>query len=83
MLSKDNYYMISYKNEKTNIKIKIEKDYNLINMWNDNSKDGAISYNLYVSSWDKTYTEENIKIEKAYEALLPYLREIKIEKVGI
>lgn len=87
IISVDNYYIITHHSDQKNVYIKIEKEYNLINMWNDvESIDRP--YHTYTIKCSIQYIdiengqqatiriEEDRCIEEAYGLLKPYLREI-------
>ena len=88
IISLDNFYIIKHHNDKINIYIKIQKEYNLINLWNDGKGpyqtytiEGSIQYiNLGTTI---SIQEENRCIEQAYSVLNPYLREVKLTTLGI
>lgn len=86
--SKDNYYEINYHHQREdklpniNIKIEIKKEYNL---WSDVNYPVTYLIGALIHEFPNTMviSDEKLCIEKAYELLRPYLREIKLEKVGI
>lgn len=83
--SDDNYFLIHVYDEKSRIKVRIKmtKEYNLVNMWNDQSEDGAVSYNLTVLVDGQTLEQDSSKIDRVYEVLRPYIRQSKLKDLGV
>ena len=70
IISNDNYYVL-YHNTDNPIKVRIEKDYNLVRMWSDESTDiDMTSYKLHVEVDGKVELDENHKIELVYKIQL-------------
>jgi hypothetical protein len=89
IMSNDNYYQLYYKsNSDISTQIRIEKNYDLVRMWSDIDVD-MINYKIYVetrgnvSGFNQVYTSENSMIELAYKILTPFLREVKLNKIGV
>ena len=57
-------------------------------MWSDIDVD-MTNYKIYVetrgnvSGFNQVYTSENSMIELAYKILTPFLREVKLNKIGV
>ena len=81
--SHDNYYVLhSIKPSEPHIHIKIEKNYNLTSMWNDDT-DG-ISYELSVSHSNKEISDDvDKKVELVNNIIKPHLRQAKLNKLGV
>ena len=99
IISVDNYYTIAHHSRNgfgtKNVYIKIQKEYNLINMWNDGETIDR-RYHTYTIECSIQYIadidnrqqatipiEEDRCIEEAYGLLKPYLRELKLTTLGI
>lgn len=90
IISCDNYYSIDHLDDEKNMYLYITKEYNLVNMWNDGGN--PVSYTIEVSiQYIDVYGQnatipiqgDKLCIEKAYDLLKPYLREVKLEELGI
>lgn len=79
IVSNDNYYNI-FKND---ISIKISKEYNLVNMWSDNSQNSTTHYTIQLYVGDQTYSVKKTIIEFTYKLITPILREVKLNKLKI
>lgn len=82
IISRDNHYMLYYKKDEIDIKIRVEKNYNLVNMWSLEKGD-LTYYNIYVEVGNQIYTSEDSKIELTYKLITPYLRDIRLKSIGI
>lgn len=80
IVSRDNIYLIFHKNNDTTTQIRIEKNYNLVNMW---SGESGIDYKIHVEVNSKVEISEDYKIELTYKLITPYLRDIRLESIGI
>jgi len=88
IISKDNHYLLYYKQDDISTQIRIEKQYDLVRMWSDDNEVDMTNYKIHVEVSDSTtvgqiYTSENSMIELSYKVLTPFLREIKLNKIGI
>lgn len=95
IMSKDNYYSIYYKSNDSITYIRIEKDYNLINMWGlgkfTEGEFKTIDYKIHL--WNEMQIDGKIlhslnvddtqKIELVYKIIKPFLREVKLKEIGI
>jgi hypothetical protein len=89
IMSNDNYYQLYYKsNSDISTQIRIEKNYDLVRMWSDIEVD-MTNYKIYVEvsgnvlGGKQVYTSENSMIELAYKIITPFLREVKLNKIGV
>jgi hypothetical protein len=89
IMSNDNYYQLYYKsNSDVSTQIRIEKNYDLVSMWSDIDVD-ITNYKIYVETKgnvtgvSQVYTSENSMIELSYKILTPFLRQIKIQELGV
>jgi len=89
IISRDNYYQLYYKsNSDISTQIRIEKNYDLVRMWSDDNEVDMINYKIYVETrgnedFSQVYTSEKSMIELSYKILTPFLREVKLNKLGI
>lgn len=89
IISQDNYYIVNFSRfdnlskKRITIQIRIEKNYNLVSMWSDSREVDMIDYKLTVQTNNKIEVDENHKIELSYKIITPFLREVKLKKVGI
>jgi hypothetical protein len=87
IISKDNHYLLYYKQDDISTQIRIEKQYDLVRMWSDDNEVDMTNYKIHVEVSDSTvgqiYTSENSMIELSYKVLTPFLREIKLNKIGV
>lgn len=84
ILSRDNYYLIHHKPPGgVNTEIIIEKDYNLVRMWGGDVPYDITNYKLKVEVNNKVEVDQNNKIELAYKIITPFLREVKLNKIGV
>jgi hypothetical protein len=89
IISQDNHYLLYYKptNREEQIQIRIEKQHNLVRMWSDDNEVDAIGYKIYVevgtANLPKVEVDENYKIELTYNIIKPFLREAKLNKIGV
>jgi hypothetical protein len=87
IISNDNYYQLYYKsNSDISTQIRIEKNYDLVRMWSNDNEVDMTNYKIYVErSGDvqQIYTSEKSMIELSYKILTPFLREVKLNKIGV
>lgn len=85
IVSNDHYYQLYYKptNREEAIQIRIEKNYNLIKMWSDDNEVDMTSYKIHVEVGNKVELDVNHKIELTYKIITPFLREVKLNKIGV
>lgn len=83
IISKDNYYLLYYKQNEIVTQIRIEKNLSLVNMWSDNKEVDIVDYNIHVEVDDQVYTSENSMIELTYKIITPFLRNCKLVEIGI
>jgi hypothetical protein len=84
IISKDDYYQIYYEpTDKNPIKIRIEKKWSLVNMWSDDKEVDATYYNIHAEVDSKIELDENHKIELAYKIITPFIRDCKLNKIGV
>lgn len=89
IISNDNYYHLNYFGEpsskypKDSINIIIEKHYNLVNMWSSDDSCDMTTYKIHVEVNGKVEIDDDYKIELVYKIITPFLREVKLNKVGI
>jgi hypothetical protein len=89
IISNDNYYQLYYKsNSDISTQIRIEKQYDLVRMWSD-IEVGMTNYKIYVElsgnvpGGKQIHTSENSMIELSYKVITPFLREVKLNKIGV
>ena len=89
IISNDNYYQLYYKsNSDISTQIRIEKQYDLVRMWSDIDVD-MTNYKIYVETRgnvtgvNQVYTSEKSMIELSYKIITPFLREVKLNKIGV
>jgi hypothetical protein len=83
IMSQDNYYLLYYKHDDIVTQIRIEKNWSLINMWEGGEKFDIIDYKLYVEVDSKIELDENHKIELTYKIIKPFIRDCKLNKIGV
>jgi hypothetical protein len=83
IVSQDNHYLIYYKQNEIATQIRIEKNYSLINMWEGGREFDVIDYKLSVQIGDKLEVDENHKIELTYNIITPFIRDCKLNKIGV
>lgn len=83
IISQDNHYLLYYKQNEISTQIRIEKNYSLVNMWSDNKEVDITYYNIHVEVDDKVELDENYKIELTYKIITPFLRDCKLNKIGL
>ena len=83
IISQDNHYLLYYKQDDISTQIRIDKHYSLVNMWSDNKEVDTTYYNIHVEVGDQIYTSENSMIELTYKIITPFLREVKLNKIGV
>lgn len=83
IMSQDNYYQLYYKQDDITTQIRIEKNYSLVNMWSGEKEIDIIDYKLWVEVDSKIELDENYKIELTYNIITPFLRECKLNKIGV
>ena len=84
IISRDNYYLLHYEpDNKDCVRIRIEKDYNLVRIWGGDVPYDMTNYKIYVEVGNQFYTSENSMIELTYKIITPFLREIKLKEIGV
>jgi len=90
IISQDNYYLLHYQPEpdrwvlgENSTQIRIEKDYNLVRIWGGDVPYDMVNYKIHVEVGSQIELDENYKIELAYRIITPYLRELKLNKIGV
>ena len=83
IMSQDNHYLLYYKHDDIVTQIRIEKNWSLINMWSDDKELDIIDYKLYVEVDSKIELDENHKIELTYKIITPFIRDCKLNKIGV
>lgn len=90
IISQDNYYLLHYQpNDGDFTQIRIEKDYNLVRIWGGDVPYDMVNYKIHVELHSKLqvgsqiYRSENSMIELAYKIITPFLREVKLIKIGV
>jgi hypothetical protein len=86
IVSQDNHYLLYYKQDDISTQIRIEKQYDLVKMWSDDNEVDMTNYKIYVEvdgNVRQVYTSENSMIELTYKIIMPFLREVKLENLGI
>lgn len=84
IISIDNYYILYYQPDGENsTQIRIEKDYNLVRIWGHDIPYDMINYKIHVEVGNQIYTSENSMIELTYKIIKPFLREVKLNKIGV
>lgn len=84
IISQDNYYLLHYQpNDGDFTQIRIEKDYNLVRIWGGDVPYDMVNYKIHVEVSSQIYTSENSMIELAYKIITPFLREVKLNKIGV
>ena len=84
IISKDNYYQLYYKpTDKEPTQIRIEKNYSVVQMWSDTSEFDIINYKIHVEVDGRIELDENHKIEVTHKILTPFLREVKLNNIGV
>jgi hypothetical protein len=83
IISQDNCYLIYYKVDEIATQIRIEKNYNLVKMWSDDTEVDMTNYKIHVETDNQVYTSEKSMIELTYKIITPFLREAKLKEIGI
>jgi len=84
IISQDNYYLLHYQpNDGEFTQIRVEKDYNLVRIWGGDVPYDMVNYKIHVEVGSQIYTSENSMIELAYKIITPFLRELKLNKIGV
>lgn len=91
IISQDNYYLIQYRKDlEPVVNIRIEKNYSLVQMWLDDKDDNGWDLNPYVTSYNivvqvgnNGYKHEDQMIDLTYTIITPFLREAKLNKIGL
>jgi hypothetical protein len=90
IISNDNYYQLYYKsNSDISTQIRIEKNYDLVRMWSNDNEVDMTNYKIYVEvdgnvpGGKQIHTSENSMIEISYKVITPFLREVKLNKIGV
>lgn len=89
IISQDNYYLLLYLPPKEDVhtsistQIRIEKDYNLVRIWGGDVPYDMVNYKIHVEVGSQIELDENYKIELAYKIITPFLREVKLNKIGV
>ena len=84
--SEDNWFQVSYNSSnwevgrETELTFLIEKNYNLVSMWGDES-DG-LNFRIVGHYYGAKLTEEGV-LKQSRKALCPILRELKLKELGI
>jgi hypothetical protein len=83
IISQDNQYLLQYKADcEPIINIRIEKNYSLVQMWSDED-DNVVSYSIIVQVGNNGYEHEKQMIDLTYTIITPFLREAKLNKIGL
>ncbi len=89
IVSQDNHYLLYYQKDDISTQIRIDKQYNLVKMWSDDNEASMVNYKIHVevrndfNNFDQIYTSEKSMIELSYKILTPFLRQIKLQKIGV
>jgi hypothetical protein len=90
IISNDNYYQLYYKsNSDISTQIRIEKQYDLVSLWSNDNEVDMTNYKIYVEvdgnvpGGKQIHTSENSMIELSYKVITPFLREVKLNKIGV
>ncbi len=89
IVSQDNHYLLYYKQDDISTQIRIDKQYNLVKMWSDDNEASMVNYKIHVevrndfNNFDQIYTSEKSMIELSYKILTPFLRQIKLQELGV
>jgi hypothetical protein len=83
IISQDNHYLLYYKQNEISTQIRIEKNLSLVNMWSDSEVKDITYYNIHVEVGDQIYTSENSMIELTYKIITPFIRDCKLNKIGV
>ena len=88
IISQDNHYLLQYRTYTSGycepvINIRIEKNYSLVQMWSDDKDDNVTSYNIVVQVGNNGYKHEKQMIDLTYTIITPFLREAKLNKIGV
>jgi hypothetical protein len=84
IVSQDNHYLLYYyKQDDISTQIRIEKNYSVVQMWSDTGEFDIINYKIHVEVDNQIYTSENSMIELTYKIITPFLREVKLNKIGV
>jgi hypothetical protein len=84
--SEDNWFQVTYNSSKWEIgrenelTFLIEKGYNLVSMWGDNS-DG-LNFRIVGHYYGSKLTDEGV-LKQSHKALCPVVRELKLQELGI
>lgn len=89
IISQDNHYLLYYQKGDISTQIRIDKQYDLVRMWSDHNEASMVNYKIHVEVGNQTathsqiYTSEKSMIELAYNIITPFLREVKLNKIGV
>jgi len=84
IISQDNHYLLQYRKDlEPVVNIRIEKNYSLVQMWSDDKDDNVTSYNIIVQVGNNGYKHEKQMIDLTYTIITPFLREAKLNKIGL
>ncbi len=88
IVSQDNHYLLYYKQDDISTQIRIDKHYSLVKMWSDDNEASMVNYKIHVevdagNGFSQIYTSENSMIELTYKIITPFLREVKLNKIGV
>jgi len=84
IISQDNHYLLQYRKDlEPVVNIRIEKNYSLVQMWSDDEDDNVTSYNIIVQVGNNGYKHEKQMIDLTYTIITPFLREAKLNKIGL
>ena len=90
IISQDNHYLLYYQNNSDiSTQIRIEKQYDLVSLWSNDNEVDMTNYKIYVEvdgnvpGGKQIHTSENSMIELSYKVITPFLREVKLNKIGV
>lgn len=83
IMSQDNHYLLYYKHDDIVTQIRIEKNWSLINMWSDDKEHDITNYKIHVEVGDQVELDDNHKIELTYKIITPFIRDCKLNKIGV
>jgi hypothetical protein len=84
IISQDNYFLLHYRHDdKPSIQIRIEKNYNLVNMWSNDDEVEIVNYKIYAEVGEQVYTRENSMIKLTYKIITPLIRHSKLNQIGV
>lgn len=83
IISQDNHYLLYYQQDEIATQIRIDKNLSLVNMWSDDKEHDITNYKIHVEVGGEIEVDETHKIELTYKIIMPFLREVKLNKVLI